>query len=159
MNITSDCLIKIINIAKSAHPKEIGSSLIGYYSKDGFDAYITNIVEISNDSKGTNNRFIRGTKGLKKFFSQLKSTQNQHYIGEWHSHPDYYSIPSNIDDNSQFDISNNEKVNCPECLLLIIGGDFFKEPSLGIFVYSKVKGRINLNPDTEGSFFKYNTKI
>ncbi|MEQ8222993.1 MAG: Mov34/MPN/PAD-1 family protein [Candidatus Eremiobacterota bacterium] len=146
--ISYDCINSMLDIAKNYYPNEIGSQLIGLYSDDGFEAFITDITPITIDTKTSKNSFFRGTKGLRNFFKKLnKSFNNQfYYIGEWHSHPNGLAEPSSIDDNSQFAIINDNNLCCPENILVIIGGKFTRNYKLGIFVYSKKYGKTSLIP-------------
>lgn len=141
------CFEKITKIAKKFYPNEIGSSLVGNYSADGFKAYITDIAPISSDSISTKTSFNRGIDGLKNFFESLKSKfgYSKHYIGEWHSHPDGEPQPSTTDDKNQFAVSKDPKTNCPESILLIIGRKFTETDDIGIFIYSTKNGRVILS--------------
>ena len=146
VTIYVDCFKSMLELAHKYYPKEIGSSLIGWYSKDGFDAYVSNLTPIPSDSVSMLNRFYRGIKGLRKFYKNLNKSHSGiiHYVGEWHSHPNGISFPSSIDDANQMAISNDKKTSCPESVLIIISGDFSLKYKLGIFIYSRKSGRIQL---------------
>ena len=77
----------------------------------------------------------------------MKRNGGVYYLGEWHSHPNGVPKPSGMDDENQFAISNDKKTDCPESILLIIGGGIKTNPSLGCFVYSKRNGKIILSID------------
>ena len=146
--LSQDCFKKIISIGEKCLPNEIGSSLIGYYSLDGYEAFIKEISPIPSDSVSSRFSFLRGTKGLKKYYKELvKRNSNKIYLGEWHTHPFGPSSPSGLDDINQFAISNDKKTNCTESILLILGGDIKYNPELGCMVYSKKRGKIILNSD------------
>ncbi len=149
ISISESCLYKILEIAKKNYPLESGTSLIGCYSSDGFDAYILDITPLTNDSKKYNRAFVRGIKGLRAFFNKLRKTYKgeKYYIGEWHSHPDGVPVPSDVDDKNQEAIAADNNTNCPEVILLIIGNNLLKNPLLAAYVYSRMKGRITLFPD------------
>jgi len=145
------CFKKMLDITQDNYPNEVGTSLIGYYSEDGFDAYIEDTTPLSSDSVGSAFSFIRGIKGLKSFYKQLikKYKGRMYYIGDWHTHPNSSSTPSKTDDINQSAIASDKKVNCSENILVIIGGNLSKSPEIGIYVYSRKKGRISLFPQVE----------
>ncbi|MCA9749178.1 MAG: Mov34/MPN/PAD-1 family protein, partial [Romboutsia sp.] len=104
--LSDKCYNKVLSIAAQYFPNEIGSSLIGSYSSDGYDAYIKDITPITIDSISTRYSFVRGIKGLKKYYKELlKKNDELYYLGEWHTHPNGKTNPSSTDDNNQFDIS------------------------------------------------------
>lgn len=143
--LSDDCLNKFKKNGQDFIPNEIGSSLIGCYSTDGFEAFIAEISPIPSDSISSRYNFVRGIKGLKKYYRKLlKSNSGLYYIGEWHTHPFGQPIPSSTDDKNQFDISSSVKTNCPESILLIVAGNFVSKTEVGCYVYSRKRGRITL---------------
>ena len=146
--ISPSCIEKLIHVSKQEYPNEIGTSLIGRYSEDGFDAIILDITPITSDSKRSGYSLIRGIKGLQLFFSSLRKSSGgqNYYVGEWHSHPDGSPVPSNIDDSTQHEIATDKRVHCPESILVIVGGNLHTAPKIGVFVYSRKNRRIDLNP-------------
>ena len=135
-------------MAQAHYPKEVGTSLVGCYSDDGFEASILELAPLSPDSKGSRTSFYRGVAGLRGFFTKLLRTYagKRHYVGEWHSHPDAAPIPSDTDNRNQLEIALDTKTNCPECILIIIGGTFSNINEIGVFVYSRKRGRVMLYP-------------
>lgn len=146
ISVSFECFHKMLEIAKKYYPYEIGSSLVGHYSEDGFEAFIDDIAPLTRDSKIAIASFCRGSEGNASFFANLKDQYSgkKFYVGEWHSHPDIEAVASSLDDESQFAIAHDEKTNCQECILIILGGDFFCKPELGVFVYSRRSGKIKL---------------
>lgn len=146
VSVTNSCFIKMLELSRQYFPKEIGSSLIGYYSNDGFDAYVLDIAPISSDSIAERFSLYRGIEELQNYFKKLFKTHRGqiYYIGEWHSHPKGAPITSGIDDDNQIQISNDPKTNCPESILVIVGGNFLEKPEMGIFVYPRKKSRVEL---------------
>jgi integrative and conjugative element protein (TIGR02256 family) len=139
----------MVSLAQEYVPREIGTSLIGSYTPDGFDAVVLGIAPVPSDSKGQRGAFQRGVRGLKCFFRALfeASHGEKHYVGEWHSHPFGPCTPSPTDDANQNAISNSSKTNCPESILIILGGDLLRKPETSVFVYSRGRGRVNLLPE------------
>ena len=138
----------MMEMAQVHAPKEVGTSLIGCYSDDGFEASVIDLAPLSSDSKGSRISFYRGIAGLRDFFMKLRQTFNgkRHYIGEWHSHPDVAPFPSRRDDKQQLAIAKDTNTDCPECILIIIGHTLSNVDEIGVFVYSRKRGRIPLAP-------------
>lgn len=135
-------------LAQTHYPKEVGTSLVGCYSDDGFEASVLDLAPLSSDSKGSRTSFYRGIAGLRKFFAKLcrSSAGRRHYVGEWHSHPNGTPIPSGTDNRNQLAIAKDSKTDCPECILIITGGTFSNFNELGVFVYSRKRGKVTLFP-------------
>ena len=64
----------------------------------------------------------------------------------WHYHPNASSKSSKVDDMQMIKFSNNKKLNCPEPILIIIGGNPSKW-SLNSYIY-KNNEKIILEKDT-----------
>jgi len=148
VSISLSCLARMIEMTAAHHPHEIGTSLVGSYSDDGFDALVSDMAPLSPDSMSSQSTFVRGTKGLRAFFSRVwvAFAGNRFYVGEWHSHPNGSPVPSRLDDSNQLAISRDRKTNCPESILIIVGGNPVSDYHLGVFVYSRMRGRVDLRP-------------
>ena len=147
--VLSDASVgEMVRLAKSHHPNEVGTSLVGRYSDDGFTAYVESTAPLPPDSRGSRMAFSRGVGGLKEFFKGLATASgiHPHYVGEWHTHPGGAPRPSYQDDNTQRAIARDPKTRCPEVVLVIIGGDLLTKPTVGVFVYSRHHGRVDLLP-------------
>ena len=92
--------------------------------------------------------FQRGIDGLAQFFKNLftRYRGRRHYVGEWHSHP--YAAPdaSRTDDVNQSAIAHDQRVDCAETILVIVGGDMAQHVSLQAYVYSRSRGKVVLGP-------------
>ena len=145
--ISESCINKMIEMAQAHYPNEVGTSLVGSYSNDGFEAFVMDLAPLSTDSKGSRSSFYRGTTGLRQFFAKLRKTFSgkRYYVGEWHSHPHAAPIPSSIDDQNQSDIAKEIETNCPECILIIVGGILSNFNEIGVFAYSRKRGKITLS--------------
>ena len=152
--ISKPCILKMSEIAQEHYPNEVGSSLVGAYSHDGFQAYVLEVAPLSSDSKGTPTSFYRGTAGLRGFYKKLRRGffGRRYYVGEWHSHPDGTPFPSDTDNATQLNIAQDVNTACRECILVVIGGILSSFDQIGVFVYSRERGRVNLhrgrNPET-----------
>ena len=152
--ISEACLLKMKEMAESHYPNEVGTSLVGCYSDDGFEASVFDLAPLSPDSKGWRTSFHRGTVGLHKFFTKLHQTFSgkRYYVGEWHSHPDGSPIPSGVDDRNQLAIAKDPKTKCPECILFIVAGTVSNFNEIGVFVYSRKIGKVKLSHLHKTSF-------
>lgn len=147
VRVTKRAYYSMHELAAQYAPCEVGTSLVGSYSDDGCCAIVHGIAPLSADSKGSPNVFHRGILGLRSFFNRItmRFRGRRHYVGEWHSHPGSDPSASLLDDRNQAAISSDEKVDCPESILVIIGGNLSTNPSLGLFVYSRNGGKITLH--------------
>lgn len=145
--ISESCFLKMTEMARVYYPNEVGTPLVGCYSDNGFEAFVLDLAPLSSDSQGTLTSFYRGIAGLQKFFVKLRKifSGKRYYVGEWHSHPNAAPIPSGTDDRNQLAIARDKKTNCPECILVIIGGFLSNFNELGVFVYSRRQGKIVLS--------------
>ena len=148
VRLSNACFLKMAEMAQAHSPNEVGTSLVGCYSDNGFEASVLDLAPLSPDSKGSRTSFYRGVAGLRKFFMKLRQTFNgkRHYVGEWHSHPDAAPLPSQTDDRHQLAIAKDTNTACPECILIIIGYTLSNVDEICVFVYSRKRGRILLSP-------------
>jgi integrative and conjugative element protein (TIGR02256 family) len=58
---------------------------------------------------------------LKKIL-KARWEKKQYYLGEWHFHPNASPNPSGQDKRQLMEIANNASYNCPEPIMIIIGG-------------------------------------
>lgn len=147
VHVDAQLLSKIAEIARQHLPNEVGSSLSGYYTEDGFDAFVLDTAPVPSDSSGSRTNFKRGIEGLKGFFSSLTGNRGlrQHYVGEWHSHPTGEAHPSSTDIKSGMDIAYDEDVPCKEIISLILGNVSSSTLDLSVSVYSESNGTIALS--------------
>ncbi len=147
VHLDAQLLSKISEIARHHLPNEVGSSLVGHYTEDAFDAFVLDTAPVPPDSSGGRTSFKRGVKGLKRFFSSLTGSRGprQHYVGEWHSHPTGGACPSSTDVKSGMDIASDENVPCKEIVSLILGNIGSPAPDLSVSVYSASNGAIKLS--------------
>lgn len=148
IRLSNACFLKMLEMAQSHSPNEVGTSLVGCYSDNGFEASVLDLAPLSPDSKGSRTSFYRGVAGLRKFFTKLRQafSGKRYYVGEWHSHPDALPFPSQTDDKNQLAIAKDTNTICPECILILIGRTLSKAEEIGVFVYSRKRGRISLAP-------------
>ncbi|NJI72720.1 hypothetical protein HCX49_05840 [Sphingobacterium kitahiroshimense] len=120
VNITDDCINYIKELSFNSQ-NETGGILIGNYQNDYSVAYISLITGPPKDSKKARFTFTRGVSGLSKILDENWGV-GKYYLGEWHFHPGTSPEPSRQDVNQIHQISQTGKYECPEPILLIIGG-------------------------------------
>lgn len=101
---------------------EAGGWLFGKYSKDHTTAIIESFIVLPNISKDPETNFEFG-KTSKQILDE-KWDEGQRILGNFHTHPNNSPEPSLIDGNQSMDFAANEKLNCPQFLLLIMGRDY-----------------------------------
>jgi integrative and conjugative element protein (TIGR02256 family) len=138
----------MLALAKRHAPNEIGSSLVGRYTDNGWRAIVIGLAPLASDSIGSRYQFYRGVKGLRLFYRKLfeRFHRQRHYVGEWHSHPGGDAAPSGTDRLNQSAIAADHKTDCPEAILVILGGQLSSKPSLGVFIQSRKHGLVELSP-------------
>ena len=136
VDITPTLIDKIKEESLKFNPLETGGLLFGEYQDDC--AIIRDIF--------TPNKMVHRTHGCE--WEPSKETQKvidakwdkgQYIIGDWHSHPDNSPEPSEIDDDQLFKDANNKKLNCPEPILLIMGGNPDMGWNMSLHLYIKDK--------------------
>lgn len=135
----------LVRLARKQAPAEIGTALVGSYADDGHEALVTELAPVTADSRSGRFTFHRGVAGLHRFLRHIFSASRgrTHYVGEWHSHVGGAPVPSSTDEENMMEIAGAPSAQCPECILIILGlnGDAV---DLGVYVFSRTRGRIDL---------------
>ncbi len=113
----------IIKHCNKANGYETGGILTGCYTIQHGCANVTAISGAPTDSQKAKTWYYRGVVGLQPWLNYLWYHKQEYYLGEWHYHP--FSEPNlSINDIQQMkQISEEKRYNCPEPILIIIGGD------------------------------------
>lgn len=141
--LCSSSLQHMIDECIKAGTHETGGILIGSYSEDGSTAMIVEATARPPDSLAGRTTFQRGIKGLKHLLSYHWKA-GKYYVGEWHFHPEGSPEPSGDDLVSMKDISRNPNYQCPEPVMIILGGDPSGSFSLSATVFPRGKAPITL---------------
>ena len=105
------------------HPLETGGILIGNYVNSNKVAIVEKIVCAPTDSNYRRNSFYRGTNGLTSAISEIRDkNRNLHYLGEWHTHPNYSPQASLTDVIQMNNFAKNAVFGSTTPILVIIGG-------------------------------------
>jgi integrative and conjugative element protein (TIGR02256 family) len=135
--VSHEQLLQISAHCIKADGRETGGVLIGNYSANNTCASITQILGPTQDSKSGRTWFIRGISGLQKLIDRYWERDRHYYLGEWHFHPNALPDPSGQDIAQMRSIATSQAFNCPEPLLIIMGGNPAKHPLVRVFVFPK----------------------
>lgn len=115
---------------------ETGGMICGYYSENLLNATITEFCKPPKDSVFGRASFLRGVVGTENYFEK-KWKEGQYYLGDWHLHP--FSNPTaSYQDLQQIEInSKDNKLMCPEPLMVIVGGSDNRDMNVYIFIEGK----------------------
>ena len=94
---------------------------MGRYNEELDMATVTRVCGPPPDSRRGRSTFVRGTGGLQQLIEGLWRV-NQYYLGEWHFHPGGTARPSSVDVRQMKRISESDEYNCPEPILIVVGG-------------------------------------
>lgn len=138
---------KMLHECMTASCNETGGILWGMYSDNLDNAIITGFSRAPSDSISSRVSFRRGVIGLQHLLQSLwKKTNREYYLGEWHFHPFSSSTASLTDAQQMFAHANNQGLQCPEPIMIIIGGDPCCDWSVNITVYTREGKVYNLIP-------------
>lgn len=132
-------------IIKSSKGVETGGILVGHYAQDHSTAIVNHATRPPKDSKAGPTWFLRGIKGLQALLQKYWE-RKEYYLGEWHYHPDASPNPSMQDIRQMYQIANAKNYQCPEPVMLIIGGDF-NDYEIKMFVSVRNQQLLELKAD------------
>lgn len=121
IEVSTTLLEEMSDLCARAYPKETGGILIGHYSTDLRVAHVTSLSSAPPDSVAKRFSFVRGFQGLQQLLRRVWR-QKSYYLGEWHFHPDGEPSPSGTDSDQMQSIASAISYQCPEPVLLIVGG-------------------------------------
>lgn len=120
----------MLSMCKKSKRHETGGVLAGTYTDKNRNVLITHIGRPPLDSEFGLTWFVRGVKGIQDWLNNLWKNKTGYYVGEWHYHPFSSSSPSSQDLKQLKSISQSNEYNCPEPVLVIVGGDPKKDWTL-----------------------------
>jgi integrative and conjugative element protein (TIGR02256 family) len=144
--LKKNLLQKGIDECTNAYSQETGGILVGYYTPECNCAIVTELSGPPKDSIRKSRFFQRGTQGLQRWIQQLWQEKKHFYLGEWHFHPGGTSAPSSDDIEQMKRFSLDKKLQCPEPILLIIGGNPQGEWTASAFVFPVSQKYVPLLP-------------
>jgi len=122
VRIDDENIHQLIGYITQANRNETGGIIIGQYNDDRDCATVSLVTPAPPDSKSGHTWFERGVSGLQQLITRMWKKKD-YYLGEWHFHPYAPPTPSRTDINQMVRIANSKQYNCPEPILLIIGGN------------------------------------
>lgn len=108
-------------LCRKSEALETGGLLVGRYNETYDTAEVMRVWGPPSDSVRRETSFWRGTSGLQEKLDSLWESQ-EYYLGEWHYHPNGVGYPSNMDIRQMVRISRSPAYNCPEPILIVVGG-------------------------------------
>lgn len=109
-------------IQNENHKPEAGGILIGHYLENN-NFSITDVSLPSAYDKSSRYNFTRSKKNAQKIINKMfkDSEGKKIYLGEWHTHPEDYPTPSNLDKKSILEQIKGNILNSEIIFMLIIG--------------------------------------
>lgn len=130
-------LSKILKDCEESNGHETGGILVGRYTKNHDCAVTTVVTTAPEDSHKKHMTFFRGFEGLSTILDDLWTKKKEYYLGEWHFHPFAAPTPSGTDIDQMHEIANTSSYECPEPVMLILGGDPAGDYRIRAFVFPK----------------------
>lgn len=132
---SKDAVTAMVDAARKKPDRETGGILIGRYSDDLTVAWVDAVTDEPADSRSGRTWFMRGHAGLRKLLTRFWR-DGRHYVGEWHSHPNYSPDPSYPDISSIKAIARHADFVCKRPILAVLGGNFESSPLLSVTLAS-----------------------
>lgn len=121
--IQHEFLRKLLRICRAARNLEVGGIIVGTYDTGHRYAWVKSISNTPSDSLSSRYWFQRGIDGLQNLLNKYWHQKQIYYLGEWHFHPNYFARASAVDIKQMEAISQSIFYNCPEPILIILGGN------------------------------------
>lgn len=141
---------KMLHECIRAGANETGGIFWGKYNDSLDSAIITGFSRAPEDSVIGRSSFVRGVAGLQRKLQSLWNKSNRaYYLGEWHFHPSGSSAASSTDIQQMFENANSRQLQCPEPIMIIIGGNPCRDWEVNINVYVRDGNSYKLVPQDE----------
>lgn len=137
IKLSSSVINNLLLQRKLKLPNETGGVLLGTYDFNNRICYIVDSIDSPSDSQEYPYAYVRGSNGLLEKIRCIEEVTagNLTYIGEWHSHPNNLTRPSNDDLILLDSISHHTFINGTPGCMLIVGEDRYS-----IYLKSKYEG-------------------
>lgn len=135
LRISQQNLDNLLQLCGSAGNHETGGLLVGFYNEVHSCAIVTGISKSPPDSRTGRIWFERGIRGLQQWLDTLWLQKQHFYLGEWHFHPQADPTVSQDDIEQMQQISQSKLYQCPEPVLLIIGGSPPRHWNAKVYVF------------------------
>lgn len=137
LTLPAEQLARTLLLCEVAGDQETGGLLIGRYTHDLDMAIVDEVTGPGADSHAGRGWFRRGVRALQAILLERWRTQRAYYIGEWHFHPGRSAEPSGYDHAQMRRISCSPEYQCPEPILLIVGGNPSRDWHVSAGVYPR----------------------
>jgi integrative and conjugative element protein (TIGR02256 family) len=144
LKIAEEKLSQLLKMCIRAGTNETGGILVGFYTELESCAVLTAVSGAPSDSRRGSNWFNRGTYGLQRWLNHLWHRNKQYYLGEWHFHPYESPHPSQTDIEQMKRIASSTLYQCPEPLLLIVGGSPAEKWDVKVYIFPQNQDFIEL---------------
>lgn len=137
LKMRDELLQELLQLCERASPRETGGILLGNYSGSLDCAIVTSVTKAPADSRSGRTWFVRGVRGLQSKIHQMWRRKEGFYLGEWHFHPFGEPSPSGTDSAQMREIASSPQYQCPEPILLIVGGNPPTGWKVRTFIYQR----------------------
>jgi integrative and conjugative element protein (TIGR02256 family) len=128
-------IFQILRICRAARNIEVGGIIVGTYDSKHRYALVKTISDAPPDSLKDKDWFQRGIENLQDMLNYFWDKKQCFYLGEWHFHPNNSAQASSLDIKQMQKISTSKSFNCPEPILIILGGNPSKDWDLSAYVF------------------------
>lgn len=138
--------IKLTAALKKSGPREIGGILMGEHVADGLFRICDITVQKQPGSFVSFWRLFEGlTASLQNFFRGTNYDFTRfNYLGEWHSHPCFDLVPSDIDSQTMWEILEDPEVGANFAVLLIVKLNYMGELEASSTAYLPERGKFEV---------------
>lgn len=125
VRIPGGVLTVMREMAASSKPRETGGTLVGHYSEDFREAFVTEALEANIGARKQRVRFYRPPDDVDGQLARIyeESGGLTHYLGEWHTHPDAAPTPSPTDLSTLRGLARSRSVATDTPFMVILGGN------------------------------------
>lgn len=134
----------MLSICTASKALEVGGIIIGTYDLENRYALVSRILSAPIDSLRGKNWFHRGVYGLQSLLDRYWIQSRKYYLGEWHFHPYSSAIASSLDVKQMTSISTTNNYNCPEPIMIILGGNPKRDWEMRAYVFPRNKMWVEL---------------
>lgn len=126
VHIPGEVLAAMREAAARSKPRETGGTLVGHYSEDFREAFVTAALEANIAARKQRARFYRPPDDedgqLARIYEESRGLT--HYLGEWHTHPEAAPTPSPTDLSTLGGLARSRSVATDTPFMVILGGTF-----------------------------------
>lgn len=123
----SQQLVQELHAQRQARlPNETGGILVGVFDTQQRRLYIVDLIPSPVDSLESPTAYVRGIEGVPAELARISECTGRQvvYVGEWHSHPDGYSIRPSEDDKNLFArLQRERQAEGLPAIMAIVGED------------------------------------